>query len=445
MTAMYMDLQPDWEAAGDETCWLNVYERRVVLNASESQQEKPTATVEGAVNAHFQLAMQPAATGKAETAHLVEVTKREMHWVQVQVASGSTGEEEVVHAVFQAPTAASDVFQAAATEQVHEFSVHRSPRPQLHCVDVSCEEKYAVVGGADGRCVVWDPLDRVPVRPLVGHVLDVTSARFFPSGKVALTGSLDFTLRIWSVESGQCAAVLKGHRGGIEDVAIVGRGRNVLSCASDGAIHLWCCANQQIVAKWTSDNESAVHCMSLLDDSAHMFTAESLKASTAVDNEFETEAKLLFAGLDSGDILGVDVRSRELAMNLEGTASIVSCAVTSRHGTPTLLTGSEDGLLTTWDLRQTSSPLHVLSRSPSAVQRIAVYEDRVWTANADGVSASWSHLLAPTNATPTVSSYLTGPQYDPVRGLAVGPQTGRVFTACRDGLLREYIPHFLTM
>lgn len=36
-------------------------------------------------------------------------------------------------------------------------------------------------------------------------------------------------LKIWSAETGQCPVTLRGHTGSIMDVAIVDRGRNVVS------------------------------------------------------------------------------------------------------------------------------------------------------------------------------------------------------------------------
>ncbi|EQC26454.1 hypothetical protein SDRG_15699 [Saprolegnia diclina VS20] len=63
---------------------------------------------------------------------------------------------------------------------------------------------------------------------LKGHVGDVTTVNFFPSSRVALTGSADFRLRIWSMEAFRCAAVLEGHVGAVTGSGILGKGRNVV-------------------------------------------------------------------------------------------------------------------------------------------------------------------------------------------------------------------------
>ena len=40
------------------------------------------------------------------------------------------------------------------------------------------------------------------------------TCRFFPSGIVVLTGGADMQLKVWSAETGQCAATMIGHRAG---------------------------------------------------------------------------------------------------------------------------------------------------------------------------------------------------------------------------------------
>ena len=51
-------------------------------------------------------------------------------------------------------------------------------------------------------------------RNLKGHVSDINFCRFFPSGVVILSGGADMMLKVWSAETGQCAATFTGHTGG---------------------------------------------------------------------------------------------------------------------------------------------------------------------------------------------------------------------------------------
>ncbi|CAI5714823.1 unnamed protein product [Peronospora destructor] len=370
---------------------------------------------------------------------LVQILDKGDLMIDVQVdLKTSKSPTKQLRTVFQAPKETVDVSVLGCSEAVE------TPL-QLYSIDVCKDERFVVLGGSNGVCMLWDSQNKTQMLPLPGHVADVTSVRFFPSSQVVLTGSLDFTLRIWSVH-GRCVAVLKGHRGGVEDVSIVGRGRNVLSCGTDGLIQLWNCGTQNVVAKWSNDDHSPVHCLSVMDDTAQLLVKGNYPPCPK-ENEVETDGKVLFAGLDNGETLGVDVRAREAVLNVDGIAgSIISCAAsTSTASLPMLFTGSEDGLLTVWDLRYTSAPLHALSRSSSPIHSIAVSASfandpvsasSVWAAHGDGVCCNWSNL----GDKPYVSTELTGPHYDAVRSIALGSQTGRVFSACRDGRLREYVP-----
>lgn len=64
---------------------------------------------------------------------------------------------------------------------------------------------------------MFSNLEFLSQRSLEGHIGDVYTCRFFPSGLVMLSGGADFQLRIWSAETGECPVVLKGHSAGMLD------------------------------------------------------------------------------------------------------------------------------------------------------------------------------------------------------------------------------------
>ena len=52
-------------------------------------------------------------------------------------------------------------------------------------------------------------------RNLEGHVGDVYTCGFFPSGIVILSAGADMMVKIWSAETGACATTITGHKAGI--------------------------------------------------------------------------------------------------------------------------------------------------------------------------------------------------------------------------------------
>ncbi|TDH72453.1 hypothetical protein CCR75_009278 [Bremia lactucae] len=456
---MYMHIQSNWSDS-DQSCWLDVYKRDVRIVASsvheDAQNKRLVAEAQCTPSSHYDLPLSAASAARPES-HLPQIVGRESFWVDVEVNCQTNTSSKKLRTVFQAP---NETVNMPMSTDIGPVGI---PAIQLYTLDLSKNERYVIVGGADGFCMLWDYQNRTQMLPLKGHVADVTCTRFFPSSQVVLTGSLDFTLRIWSI-SGHCAAVLKGHQGGVQDVVVIGRGRNVLSCGTDGLIQLWNCGTQNVVARWANDDQSPVHCLSIMEDNTQLLVEDKTQINTS-ENEVETDGKVFFAGLDNGETLGVDVRARGAVgldrkmndwvftsiLNLEGLAgSIVSCATTSAPvSQPMLFTGSEDGLLTIWDLRHPGAPLQTLSRSSATIHSIkystqsghdSTSVGSIWTAHGDGACCKWSNL----SIKPYVSTDLTGPHYDAVRGVATGDQSGRVYSACRDGNLREYMPRVIS-
>ena len=103
-------------------------------------------------------------------------------------------------------------------------------------VDTQPGGSSLLVAGRDGRAAILGEPTSAPLL-LEGHLSDVTCCQYFPSGRVALTGGLDRSLRIWGTETGHCGAILLGHRAGVLGCGALDRGRNVV-CAFGG---LGCC------------------------------------------------------------------------------------------------------------------------------------------------------------------------------------------------------------
>jgi WD40 repeat protein/serine/threonine protein kinase len=74
---------------------------------------------------------------------------------------------------------------------------------------------------------------------LEGHQQPVTAVAMSADGHWALSGSADKTLRLWDLETRQCAAVLEGHSDWIHCVALDSAGTIALSGGRDGALRLW--------------------------------------------------------------------------------------------------------------------------------------------------------------------------------------------------------------
>jgi len=64
---------------------------------------------------------------------------------------------------------------------------------------------------------------------MTGHYGDIYCCRWFPSVKVVLSCGADLRIKIWSSDTGECAGTLVGHTKAVTDLAIIDRGRNIIS------------------------------------------------------------------------------------------------------------------------------------------------------------------------------------------------------------------------
>src|SRR4051812_10614669 len=77
------------------------------------------------------------------------------------------------------------------------------------------------------------------VREFVGHDDAVWSVAFSPDGRLAVSGSYDRTLRLWTVATGKEVRRFEGHTKAITAVAFSPDGRQILSGSADNALRLW--------------------------------------------------------------------------------------------------------------------------------------------------------------------------------------------------------------
>ncbi|CBQ72479.1 conserved hypothetical protein [Sporisorium reilianum SRZ2] len=198
---------------------------------------------------------------------------------------------------------------------------------------------------------------------LKGHVGDVRFVKFFPSNRVVLSTSSDLTCRIWDPFTGDNPRTLEGHKRAVLTAGIIGRGKNVLTAGADGSIRLWDVAAPKQIRLMGSDRYSAVNCLALQKQ----------------EPQGEEEANNFVVGLASGSWQLFDLRTATAALTgskfafppgpapsasdlwtQSPTAAVTAIDV---HDT-TVVTGTANGIVSTWDLRAVSSATTTTTAPP---------------------------------------------------------------------------------
>lgn len=110
----------------------------------------------------------------------------------------------------------------------------RTSRPPTSSPRISSPRSSGPSSVGGGRPTGWQC-----VRELVGHTSWVTTIAFNPRTPTLVSGSLDDSIKVWNLQSGQLLYTLEGHARGVNEVVIGSKGQVLASCGDDDVVRVW--------------------------------------------------------------------------------------------------------------------------------------------------------------------------------------------------------------
>ncbi|KAH9464356.1 hypothetical protein MJO28_001971 [Puccinia striiformis f. sp. tritici] len=203
----------------------------------------------------------------------------------------------------------------------------------IECMDVAGD--WIVTGGKNGKLRLdrWRTssnsldcnLDQFRIGK--GHVSDLTSCQFFPSGEVILTTSIDMTAKIYSINPDPSTPISSNtnettkimmnvrslgppHGRGVGGGGMIGKGKEIVTFCRDGKLRLWNLAESKVVIEsdtWSSStsSESDVLAMKVVEKRFLDRTGtEEIRSPTI---EKPNDQFFLILGLSTGALHFVDL------------------------------------------------------------------------------------------------------------------------------------------
>lgn len=250
------------------------------------------------------------------------------------------------------------VINSTATYNLHGPSIRFSFGSDLYVniTAVAVHANLVAVGDSNGSINILNRnTDKIVLAIPHAHFSDITSLKFFPSGKVLISGSLDMQLKLWSVADGSNPRTLVGHKGAITGINLLGKtGRNLLSSATDGTVKLWETGSALNLHsfKRISNLSDPVTCIC----SYKQDTAEEEELDTETDGlHFETKGVRVFVGYASGNIQEFNVQEHSqtsVKLPLIGD-SIPVTALSRVQGENLVVAGYGNGVVKIWGKEKT--------------------------------------------------------------------------------------------
>lgn len=98
-------------------------------------------------------------------------------------------------------------------------------------------EQIATQGKPASSPLITGPVGEI--RKLEGHTQEVRGVAISPEGRFGLSGSFDFTARLWELTTGKEVRALRNHTKEVWGVAFVPGGRQLVTASWDGTVRLW--------------------------------------------------------------------------------------------------------------------------------------------------------------------------------------------------------------
>ncbi|MCT7975118.1 WD40 repeat domain-containing protein [Laspinema olomoucense] len=232
----------------------------------------------------------------------------------------------------------------------------------VNAVAITPDGKRAVSASLDKTLKLWDLATGEELATFSGHSNWVEAVTITPDGKQAVSASRDNTLKLWNLPRGEEVATLTGHGNSVNAVAITPDGKQAVSASGDNTLKLWDLTTGEKVATLTG-HSNWVNAVAITPD-----------GKQAVSASRDNTLKLW------------DLVTGEEVATLTGHSNWVTAVVITPEGKQ-VVSASKDGTVKLWDL-DTGSSVVTLTGHGSGVTAVAITPD-----GQQVVSASWDRTL----------------------------------------------------
>ena len=278
-------------------------------------------------------------------------------------------------------------------------------------VALALDGKLAVSASLDKTLKVWDLGTGLLLRTLECHSDHVYGVALAPNGELAVSASADKTLKVWDLDTGRVLLTLEGHSEPIEGVAVTPDGKRAVSACANGWLRVW-------------DLNTGRTLLTLKEHSGFVCgVAVTPDGRRAVSASWDKTLKVW--DLDTGGTL----------FTLEGHSGHVCGVAVTPDGTQAI-SASQDRTLKVWDLGS-GLALRTLLGHSAEVWGVAVTPDgtRAVSASQDRTLKVWDLEASPESRTPEGQS-------DWVYGVAATPDGKRaVSSSSHDTALKLWDMH----
>uniref|UniRef100_A0A8D8YIC0 Proteasomal ATPase-associated factor 1 n=1 Tax=Cacopsylla melanoneura TaxID=428564 RepID=A0A8D8YIC0_9HEMI len=308
-------------------------------------------------------------------------------------------------------------------------NIHNREVVSVHTCDKSESKAVSASGNSFKQ---WDNKANGQISlEFKGHSGDINKVYYFPSGVVAISCSLDMQIKIVCTETGNNPRTLIGHTRSVTDLAIVSKGKNIISVSKDCRALLWNVADETIIAELIKTN-FPILCCDLVNSNTSFSPPDD---TTSHKGEFDTSDKILLLGCEGGSVYVIAIATRDVLLH-EKLEADVKCVKFIND--QQCLVGLSNGKVIQYQLKLTSN-----QSIEATVTKSWHYTDScvqcILPCTQYGFFAGYhdGHCVFQLYDNDNCQVHLTGSLFDPIYDMTY--DGANIYTACRDGKVRKYL------
>jgi WD40 repeat protein len=290
----------------------------------------------------------------------------------------------------------------------------------VNSVAISNDNHTALSGSLDNTLKLWDINTGQEIRTFRGGKSWILSIAISKDGRTALSGGMfDDALKLWDIETGQEIRTFKGHTRSIFSVAISKNGNAVLSGSSDQTLKLWDIKTGREVRTFLGHN-GTITSVTFLDDERYVLsgsldktlklwrikTAKNIRTfrgHTDKIRSVSSNGNYALSGSDDKTLKLWDITTGQEIRTFSGHSGRVWSVAFSSDGL-IALSGSDDNTLKLWDIK-TGQEIRTFKAHTSTVRAVAFSPDGHYALS--GSTDNTLRLWGTHNALPTASFTVT--------------------------------------
>lgn len=387
---------------------------RLAAEAEASQRataEQAAANERDAAEVSADVAEAARATAVASAMEAEDARATSEANANAAAAARATSEASFAETETQFRLATSRELAAAAANQL-ETDSQLALRLALEAIYITLDANQPPP--VEARNVLYQALEASQLqRTFTGHTGPLTSASVSPDGHFLATGSLDGTVRLWDMATGQQAQQLNEHTAVVNDVAFAADGALLASADDSGLVIVWNVNEGNIVYAFRGEDDGGARAVAFLPDSARVlvgYAAGTVRLWELAAPESQFVYRLIAHRTPIND----------LALTADGA----QFATASDDGTAVLWNTANGAALysvTAGDEATAANPVTAVAFNPNDAQLL--------TGHADGLIRIWDGQ--------TVAARLPA-HTGPVQSLAFAPQGSQFASAGPAGTVKVW-------